>query len=60
MPSANDCMTSKPRKKIKCPKAFALRFIRKRRKFSYLMFSGHSFDSHTGRILVTKPGFEHR
>jgi AraC family transcriptional regulator len=49
----NDCNTSKP----EYAATFCISFIRKG-NFLFNVFR-NSFDSHTGRILVTKPGFEH-
>lgn len=49
----NDCNTSNP----EYAKTFCISFIR-RGNFLFNVFR-NSFDSHTGRILVTKPGYEH-
>ena len=49
----NDCNTSKP----EYAETFCISFIRKG-NFLFNVFR-HSFDSHTGRVLITKPGFEH-
>lgn len=48
-----DCNESKP----EYAAAFCISFIRKG-NFIFNVFR-NSFDSHTGRILVTKPGYEH-
>ncbi len=48
-----DCNESKP----EYAEAFCISFIRKG-NFLFNVFR-NSFDSHTGRILVTKPGYEH-
>lgn len=48
-----DCRVSKP----EYSDSFCISFIRKG-NFLFNVFR-HSYDSHTGRILVTKPGFEH-
>jgi len=48
-----DCNTSNP----EYASAFCISFIR-RGNFLFNVFR-NSFDSHTGRILVTKPGYEH-
>jgi AraC family transcriptional regulator len=48
-----DCNTSNP----EYAAAFCISFIR-RGNFLFNVFR-NSFDSHTGRILVTKPGYEH-
>jgi AraC family transcriptional regulator len=49
----NDCNTSNP----EYANTFCVSFIRKG-NFLFNVFR-NSFDSHTGRILVTKPGYEH-
>lgn len=49
----NDCNTSSP----EYAETFCISFIRKG-NFLFNVFR-NSFDSHTGRILVTKPGYEH-
>lgn len=49
----SDCRESKP----EYAETFCISFIRKG-NFLFNVFR-HSFDSHTGRMLVTKPGYEH-
>ncbi len=49
----HDCNTSNP----EYANTFCISFIRKG-NFLFNVFR-NSFDSHTGRILVTKPGYEH-
>ncbi len=49
----SDCNTSRP----EYAAAFCISFIR-RGNFLFNVFR-NSFDSHTGRILITKPGYEH-
>lgn len=48
-----DCRTSKP----EYVDSFCISFIR-RGNFLFNVFK-NSFDSHTGRVLITKPGYEH-
>ncbi|MDM1296499.1 helix-turn-helix transcriptional regulator [Sphingobacterium sp. N143] len=48
-----DCKTSKP----EYVESFSISFVRKG-NFIFNVFR-NSFDSHTGRILLTKPGYEH-
>ncbi|MBC9794638.1 helix-turn-helix transcriptional regulator [Sinomicrobium sp. FJxs] len=48
-----DCKTSKP----EYTDAFSISFVRKG-NFLFNVFR-HSYDSHTGCILLTKPGYEH-
>ena len=48
-----DCATSKP----EYAHSFCISFIRKG-NFLFNVFR-NSFDSHTGRVLITKPGYEH-
>ncbi len=48
-----DCTTSKP----EYADSFCISFIRKG-NFLFNVFR-NSFDSHTGRVLITKPGYEH-
>ncbi|HEY0667748.1 MAG TPA: AraC family transcriptional regulator [Sphingobacteriaceae bacterium] len=48
-----DCQTSKP----EFVDSFSISFIRKG-NFIFNVFR-NSFDSHTGKILLTKPGYEH-
>lgn len=48
-----DCMTSKP----EYVDTFSISFVRKG-NFMFNVFR-NSFDAHTGRILLTKPGYEH-
>ncbi|MNK01083.1 Bifunctional transcriptional activator/DNA repair enzyme AdaA [compost metagenome] len=48
-----DCITSKP----EYVNTFSISFVRKG-NFLFNVFR-NSFDAHTGRILLTKPGYEH-